>query len=313
MMRDLVERAVEVCRNVPHWGEIHFSNSDCLMAVGVENESTYSESNTRQFHRVMKGLDQIHGPPFHPNTEEDNTKRAVYLASLIVVNPGTGKKAALAYIMRVAGFTDHLCGPGKDYVRVSRRVTAAKKKKPPPPPPAPPAIAPQNVPKAPQHRPPAAHPYRAKAPVKEVQVHDDDSVAPSMILSPMSASSFSTASREPARKKSTVDDEDLVDFFNTPPYFAYAETMPPSFSSAASDASSQSVNLSYKDAKHRPKSINSNISHLTTSKTHRRTTQAAQIERQQGREFENLRKSMYKAGTVIYKLGVSRSRSKRPS
>ncbi|CAB9505420.1 hypothetical protein SEMRO_230_G093370.1 [Seminavis robusta] len=309
MSNALIERAVDVHRGIPDWIEIVYSKTDCLMAVGMEEESALSETNTRQLNRLLRGLEQAEGPPFHPNTEEDNTNRAVHLAGLVVINPNTGRKAALAYIMRLAGFPESSCGPGKNYVRVSRRLAALKKKKPPPaaankaPVKDTSAAAPMRPPVAPM-RPPVA-PYASKRPVQEIRLDDDDSNYPPSALSPLS--STSSPAPAPARNRkgnhaSVVHDDEGFEYYNTPPIFDYSETLPPPLLSPVSGSSScGSTNTSYKDAKHRPKNINSAISHLTTSQLHRRTTQAAQAERQTDRELDNIRKSMYKASTVIYK------------
>ncbi|CAB9520551.1 unknown protein [Seminavis robusta] len=312
-MSKFVDQAVEVYRNVPDWGEMYFSKKDCLVAVGMAEEAAESESNQRQMRRQLKGLEQAHGPPYHPNNEEENTMRAVYLASLITVNPTTGKKASLTFVMQVAGFPAASSGPGKDHMRVSRRWGTAKKKKqvldslptqasastnkrPPVPPQATAkARAPQAKAKAPSNV--------AVKPPRVVHLSDDDSSDAPSILSPLSSASTSGSVN---RKESAVTTEKEFEIYNTPPIFDYSETMPPPFTDPLSDVSSlaSSSNISFKNAKQRPKNINSAISHLTTSQTHRRTTQAAQVERQTERELENIRKSMYKAGTVIYKSRI---------
>ncbi|CAB9523296.1 unknown protein [Seminavis robusta] len=304
MSNQLIARAVDVHRGIPDWIESAFSKTDCLMAVGMDEESAMSETNRRHMFRLLKGTEQSEGPPYHPNTEQDNTNRAVYLAGLITINPATGRKASLAYVMRLAGFPESSCGPGKNYVRVSRRITALKKKQPTAS--KPPAAA--KIPPATTNskRPPAPS-YASKRPVNEIQLEEDTYSAPN-VLSPLSSASLSdrppVARKPKARDAPLVHDEVCFEYYNTPPIFDYSETLPPPFLSPMSDSSSSCgsvANVSFKDAKHRPKNINSAISHLTTSQVHRRTTQAAQIERQTDRELDNIRKSMYKAGTVIYK------------
>ncbi|CAB9524628.1 hypothetical protein SEMRO_1560_G282560.1 [Seminavis robusta] len=301
MSHVFIERAVDVCRSIPEWSEPHFSKSDCLIAVGMENESALSETNRRHVHRLLRGLEQAEGPPYHPNTEKDNTDHAVHLATLIAVNPATGKKASLAFVMRVAGFADESCGPGKDYVRVQRRVKTARQKNCNPPPPVPPPQASRAKP-VPPKRPPSIPKYAA---IMEIYL-EDDSYAPNLLLSPLSSASSTTSSnnKKPAAKETAKNDDECFDFYNTPQVFDYSETMPPPFASPVSDlasCASAASKVSFKDAKQRPKNINSAISHLTTSQLHRRTTQAAQVERQTDRELDNIRKSMYKVGAVLYK------------
>ncbi|CAB9531097.1 unknown protein [Seminavis robusta] len=304
---DLVVKAIEVYRSIPDFGEVYLSREDCLVAVGMNEEIASTEQVKKQFDRRRNGMEQRHGRPEHTDNIEENTKRAVYLFQRLAVNPtAIGKKPTQAWTMALAGFKHEQRKAGACFMKVSRAIKSSQKRQqqqqqqrqaaqmPP--------VARQNQIPRPGHKkpPPNNHlpkpPAVAARPVPHVLIDDDD--GSQVVLSPISA-----ADSNPAFVGFDQEKEEFS-FFNTPPNFCNTE-MQVLFDSAycgdsVSMSSGAKSNIDWKDARKPQGSIRSAISHLTTTTDTRRTSKAAQQERQSRRELDNIRKSLFKAATVIY-------------
>ena len=130
---DLLQRALMVYRNLPDWDDspslIYLRREQCLLAVGVDEESASSEALRRQFNRMIQGADERHGRSMQENSYDANVQRAVALCQLVVVRPDTMKKATVAWTMQLAGFPPQECAAGKAYMKVSRDLARIKKGK----------------------------------------------------------------------------------------------------------------------------------------------------------------------------------------
>ncbi|CAB9500511.1 hypothetical protein SEMRO_85_G045320.1 [Seminavis robusta] len=275
----LLQRALEVLRTIPEWGVVQFERGDALISVGMDEATALSAEVKARFDRLLAGAFQRFGRLRHLNTYDENCNRAFYLAQRIQIRPDTSKPASVSYAMLVAGFQKKETGPGKAYVRVSRRLKAA----PPLPPPQP--LQPANNPPRPRMGPPR--------PVAEINVHTGIGGRNQAVVSPLSAGGDSLADGPPTFMINAKE----IEIFNTPPLFGSPEF----HIFGDENLIDSSTNISWREIrKNRQASIKSDISHLTTTKDPRRTTQAAQVERQTQRELDNIRKSMYKAATVIF-------------
>ncbi|CAB9523444.1 unknown protein [Seminavis robusta] len=220
---ELVERALEVYRSIPEWGETYLSREDCLVAVGMPEKDAMLEAVKKQFDRRRQGLEQRYGRPELENTVEANTKRALFMWKSIVEHPTTGRKPTQAYAMELAGFKKEDRKAGAKYMKVKRAIDSYRKK----------AQAQEQEQPMPAHdpvaratQPPAAAPTLAPVPraaaarprpVLSVEFDVDSDAG--AILSPISTLGGPT-------ERSVVsfdEDKEEASFFNTPPDFRNKE------------------------------------------------------------------------------------------
>ncbi|CAB9516025.1 hypothetical protein SEMRO_756_G197690.1 [Seminavis robusta] len=241
----LLQRALEVLRSIPDWSDIYFNTDDALVSVGMDVNTSESEEIKRRLNRLEKGAFQRYGSLSHANEYDANCDRAVYLAQRIKFQPNS-KPASLAFVMQVAGFAKEQCGPGKSYMKVSRKLKAT------------PPLTDQRA------RPLETDNANNQRPVPAIDV-----------------------------RMGGDQPEPIIHLFRPELHI---------FGDENTIGSKGTKNISLRDVrKNRQALIKSDISHLTSTKDPRCTTHAAQVERQTQRELDNIRKSMYKASTILYK------------
>ncbi|CAB9513798.1 unknown protein [Seminavis robusta] len=284
----LLQLAVEVYRSIPEWGTLHLDAEDALISVGMKEEDALSEAMKARFHLLAVGAHQRYGSILHVNSYDENCRRAVYIAQRMKYRTDNRKQVPLAHAMLAAGFSKEQSGPGKEYMRVSRALKSA-------PPLSPTPLQPIN--KQLPRLPTTNNQQQRWGPRPPPQINIHATARREPMISPLSVASSANGDGGIVPVV-TINGED-IEIFNSPPLFGSPEIH---VFGDENSIDTTARNLSLKQIrKRRQANIKSDISHLTTTKDPRRTTHAAQVERQTHRELDNIRKSMYKAGTMLYK------------
>ena len=322
----LLENAFQLKLLCPSW-----EARDVLHAVGIELDRDDYDGLRKKIQDRVRAHIQQHGMPVLGSDDKSRVERAVAMLLLMTYNPEADgvKPIKLTDTMKIAGFSPNDCSTGTaPYMRCYRLLK--KKGKTRERRPQPDAVAATtSVPARPpteqtttntaaRARPPAAETANTAARVRPPHVtvpSDEDSSAP--ILSPLTQDSSPNSSQDSSRSNNegarsggndNDNQEDEEDVSTQPSstnrrpaiipddfdenYYVWPIPYPDELTMETLHGNSV-ISLS---ARSKPKTIE----RLTTTKTSRNTTHAAQHERQLIAEGVSIRNSLYKAASILY-------------